>query len=43
MKEYCSHHKECKSESKHKEQKTITTSLIMDFGKVSYVSGPMSQ
>jgi hypothetical protein len=43
MKKYCSHHKECISECKHKEQQTITTRLLPEFGKIVYVSGPMSQ
>jgi hypothetical protein len=43
MKECCSHIKQYRTQNRHKEQQTITPSLITEFGKVAYISGPLSQ
>ena len=43
MRYYRSHNKKCRSKCKHKEQQTITTNMLTEFGKIAYVSGPLSQ
>jgi hypothetical protein len=43
MKKHSSHNNIYRSGNNHEEQQTINTKVIMEFGNLAYISGPLSK